>query len=210
MKSPQAEVYMIDMELGSRTLRDRIKEVNDAGAGKSFEPYEIWSIIQQVAAGVADIRKRGIIHRDLKPENSITLLKLRYLMCAVIQTTVRGGLNFKHVIWKVADFGITTAGTSKNLIATDNKRGTVHYLAPEVILAQPGVPSYTNRVDIWSLGAILYEICTGIRAFSMVFTSPPNIYTSSLTMPCSFIGILPIALSLTMIACLERTMDSGH
>jgi len=78
-------------------------------------------------------------------------------------------------IWKVADFGITTAGTSKSLIATDNKRGTVHYLAPEIILAQPGVPSYTNKVDIWSLGAILYELWTGKRAFPMVFTKFLNV-----------------------------------
>jgi len=72
------------------------------------------------------------------------------------------------IIWKVADFGITTPGTSKNLIATNEKRGTLHYLAPELIAAQPGVPSYTNKVDIWSLGAILYELFTRRRAFAEV------------------------------------------
>ena len=66
---------MIDMELGTETLLDRIRR--GAGSGKSPEehiyPWEIWSIILQIAAGVAEIHKRGIIHRDLKPANSMTL-----------------------------------------------------------------------------------------------------------------------------------------
>jgi len=76
-------------------------------------------------------------------------------------------------LWKVADFGITTAGTSKNLIATTQQRGTLYYLAPEILLSQPGVPSYTNKVDVWSLGAILYELSTGKTAFGMVLRRFP-------------------------------------
>jgi len=80
MESPQGEVYMIDMELGQKTLLDRIRDAyyprNNVSEHR-FSLEEISGIIQQIAAGVADIHKRGIIHRDLKPANSKTLLYLR-------------------------------------------------------------------------------------------------------------------------------------
>ena len=151
---------MIDMELGEGTLLDFIQKQYPAQPG--LEPFSIWKIMQHISAGLAEIHKRGIIHRDLKPANSIPR-PILLVICAVIR-----GYGSDGVIWKVADFGITTAGTSKNLIATNNQRGTLHYLAPEIILCEPGVPSYTNKVDIWSLGAILYELCTGRKAFVQV------------------------------------------
>jgi serine/threonine-protein kinase len=120
--------------------------------------------MQQISAGLAEIHKRGIIHRDLKPANSI-IRPILLVICTVIKCY---GAGSDSVIWKVADFGITTVGTSKNLIATNNQRGTLQYLAPEIILCEPGVPSYTNKVDIWSLGAILFELCTGRQAFAQV------------------------------------------
>ena len=51
------------------------------------------------------------------------------------------------------------------MIATRDARGTAQYSAPEILLSQPDVPSYTNKVDIWGLGVILYELCTNQRAF---------------------------------------------
>jgi len=67
--------------------------------------------------------------------------------------------------WKIADFGISTAGTSKRLIATNERRGTAYYSAPEILLSEGSIPSYTNKVDIWGLGTILYELWTGKRPF---------------------------------------------
>jgi serine/threonine protein kinase len=163
MQSSQGDIYMIDMELGQGTLLDYIQSTNAQLAVTPPNPEEIWCIVQQISAGLAEIHKRGIIHRDLKPANSITR-PILLVICAVI----RGYSDSCPMIWKVGDFGITTVGTSKNLIATNNQRGTLHYLAPEIILCEPGVPSYTNKVDIWSLGAILYELCTGRKAFAQV------------------------------------------
>jgi serine/threonine protein kinase len=44
-------------------------------------------------------------------------------------------------------------------------RGTAEYSAPEILLFEPDKPAYTNKVDIWALGCILYELTTGERAF---------------------------------------------
>jgi serine/threonine protein kinase len=67
--------------------------------------------------------------------------------------------------WKIADFGISTAGTSKKLIATKERRGTACYSAPEILLAEGSIPSYSNKVDIWGFGTILYELWMGKRPF---------------------------------------------
>jgi serine/threonine protein kinase len=71
--------------------------------------------------------------------------------------------------WKLADFGISTAGTAKRLIATKHSRGTQGHRAPEIIFSEPTVPSYTNKVDIWGLGLILYQLLTGKNAFQSDF-----------------------------------------
>ena len=65
------EAYVIDMELGKGTLHDYIKESRKVDGNYRLD---IWNVMQQVTAGVADLHKHGIIHRDLKPANSITLL----------------------------------------------------------------------------------------------------------------------------------------
>jgi serine/threonine protein kinase len=48
-------------------------------------------------------------------------------------------------------------------------RGTAHYSAPEILLAEASIPAYTSKVDIWGLGVILYELYTGKRLFDTGF-----------------------------------------
>lgn len=63
--------------------------------------------------------------------------------------------------WKIARFGIKSEGTISAFKATSCGRGSTGYRAPEVLLGLDP----TNKADIWSLGCILYELCTGKRAF---------------------------------------------
>jgi serine/threonine protein kinase len=65
-------------------------------------------------------------------------------------------------IWKVADFGLTAQGTSKREHETQYSRGTPSYRAPELILNG----KFTNKVDIWALGCIFFEMAFEKRAFS--------------------------------------------
>ena len=65
--------------------------------------------------------------------------------------------------WQIADFGLTAEGTSKRANTTHYARGTVSYRAPELMSEKS---TYTNKVDIFALGCILFELISdGKRAF---------------------------------------------
>lgn len=66
------------------------------------------------------------------------------------------------MLWKIADFGFTTEGSSKRIILSSAGRGTQSYRAPELICE---TLIYTRKVDIWALGCIFYELVTGTKAF---------------------------------------------
>ena len=81
----------------------------------------------------------------------------------------------KDSVWKLADFGFTSEGTSRSFVYSASGRGTPGYRAPELLSDTSS--TFTNKVDIWSMGCILYELAVGRKAFISdwtVFT-----YTSS-------------------------------
>ena len=107
----------------------------------------------QVAKGLASAHDRGVVHRDLKPEN--------------LMITRDGRV-------KILDFGLaklTHAGLSEAPTMAPSPGvetgagmvlGTVGYMSPEQVRGQPA----DHRSDIFSFGAILYELVTGERAFA--------------------------------------------
>jgi serine/threonine protein kinase len=66
--------------------------------------------------------------------------------------------------WKVADFGLTMAGTSQHAQTTACSRGTPGYRAPELVNPY-SKNTFTNKVDIWATGCILVELVSGVKAF---------------------------------------------
>lgn len=68
-----------------------------------------------------------------------------------------------HPIWvKITDFGISKR-TKDTLLRTSC--GTSGYLAPELLGIFPGKRTFTHALDIWSLGTMVYEMCTSIKPF---------------------------------------------
>ncbi len=98
----------------------------------------------QVLDAVDEAHERGIIHRDLKPAN------------VMMQRT--------RTKWipKVCDFGLGKNLEKEGQTRTGQQMGTPAYMAPEQIRSTKDVD---QRADIFSLGAILYELLTGHRAF---------------------------------------------
>src|SRR5271169_1119153 len=84
--------------------------------------------------------------------------------------------------WKLADFGTTTEATSKSLNTTRCRRGTACYRAPEILGESA---SFNNKADIWALGCVVYELCSGQRAFSSDWSVMQYSLTSELKPPLS-------------------------
>lgn len=107
-------------------------------------------VFKGVVRGVRAIHKRGIVHRDLKPEN--VLLE-------------PNGNRFRPL---VADFGLAKIlqpnqqPTPSGLSTSFSFLGTPEYMAPEQA-ADPG--RVDTRADMFSLGALLYELLTGVVCF---------------------------------------------
>ena len=135
--------YLVTELLQGQTLRERLQQ-GEIPVRKAVE------FALQTARGLAAAHDRGIVHRDLKPENLFL---------------TRDG------VVKILDFGlaklIVPKVTSKTSVATASFTevgvvlGTAGYMSPEQVRGQVVDP----RSDIFSLGAILYEMLSGKRAF---------------------------------------------
>ncbi len=134
----------IAMELVSQS-GDTIKKLLDAK--DCLNQGEALQLITQVTEGVAHAHKANIIHRDLKPTN--------------ILLTTDG-------VPKVADFGVAKIlhlrESNQLLTKTGELIGTPQYMAPEQKFGQHN--KIGKEADVWALGAILYELLSGIPAFS--------------------------------------------
>ncbi|MEW5768969.1 MAG: protein kinase [Pseudomonadota bacterium] len=97
-------------------------------------------IAAQVAEGLAYAHQNGVVHRDIKPANIFI---------------TRGGLA------KITDFGIALVPTGSRTIA-GMVLGSPNYMSPEQVRGD----ALDGRSDIFSLGAVLYEMLTGIQPFA--------------------------------------------
>ena len=117
----------------SGDLGSRIeKEVNGGGSG--FSERQILDWFTQICLGLKHIHDRKIVHRDIKSVN-IFLTKMNTI--------------------KIGDFGISKILTNTHDMMSSFV-GTWYYLSPEIIKSRP----YNFKTDIWSLGVLLYEMCS--------------------------------------------------
>jgi serine/threonine protein kinase/Tfp pilus assembly protein PilF len=131
--------FLVMEYVPGKTLADKL--LNGALPEK-----EVVALGMQIAAALGEAHERGIVHRDLKPRN--------------IAITAKGQA-------KVLDFGLAkllrpAGGTSTDTI-TDTQAivGTLPYMSPEQLQGE----AVDARSDIFTIGAVLYEMATNCRAF---------------------------------------------
>jgi serine/threonine protein kinase len=176
------QLYAVTELLEGETLRTRL-ESGGLPVKKAID------VATQIARGLAAAHEKGIVHRDLKPENIFLL---------------RSGPV------KILDFGLATTLTSSSdatatvAAMTDpgTVMGTVGYMSPEQVRGQ----TVDARTDLFALGAVLYEMLSGTRAFAG--GTPADVATAVLRDELPELstphGDLPPALDRIVRHCLER------
>jgi Tol biopolymer transport system component len=182
--SHEGAPYLVTELLEGRTLREVL-------VGGPLSPQKAVEYGQQIAGGLATAHERGVIHRDLKPAN--------------VFVTKSGRV-------KILDFGLAKLthaeprgeGTSKAPTETAEGLavGTAGYMSPEQVRGH----AVDARSDIFALGAVVYEMLSGRRAFegetpadalsAILHADPPEIATAT--------GPLASGLERIVRRCLEK------
>ena len=137
--------YVVQELLEGETLRAVL-------AGGRLSPRKAIDYALQIAHGLAAAHEKGIVHRDLKPENVFVTTDgrvkiLDFGLAKLTHTEERG---------QATNLPTATAGTEPGVVL-----GTLGYMSPEQVRGKPA----DARSDIFSFGAILYEMLSGKRAF---------------------------------------------
>ncbi len=128
--------YLVMELIAGITLEDRIKKTG------ALKLKEILRIGMQTARGLWAAHRQGLIHRDIKPANIL----------------LENGV--ERV--KITDFGLARTSEDINFSQPGMIAGTPPYMSPE----QARGDTLDQRSDLFSLGSVLYTMCTGKQAFA--------------------------------------------
>jgi serine/threonine-protein kinase len=163
--------FVREAQAASRLTSEHVVRIRDVGRLEDGEPYIVMELLEgvdvaqqlakhgrfdastatdvllQACRGLAEAHAMGMVHRDIKPSNLFLATR-----------------NDGSQIVKVLDFGIAkvVTQTEMGLTSTMDVLGTPRYMSPEQTRSARTVDA---RSDIWSLGAVLYELVEGTPPF---------------------------------------------
>lgn len=138
--APDGQPYLVMEYLNGPSLRDEL-----ARTGPLPLP-RVQAVVSELCAALQLAHDKGIVHRDLKPAN-------------VVSHTFATG----ETVFKVIDFGLSNlrAESDTRLTQAHQFMGTLQYAAPEQLQGEEAGP----QTDIYSLGAMVFEMLTGQPPF---------------------------------------------
>jgi eukaryotic-like serine/threonine-protein kinase len=127
--------YLVMDYIAGRTLQQKLE------ATGPLDLLDVLRIGRQIAAGLAAAHAMGLIHRDIKPGNIL----------------LEGGVERATL----TDFGLARAADDASITQSGFVAGTPMYMAPEQAQGEP----IDQRADLFSLGSVLYTMCSGQPPF---------------------------------------------
>jgi serine/threonine protein kinase/tetratricopeptide (TPR) repeat protein len=188
--------FLVMELLEGQTLRDQI-------SGKSLPIDQFFELAIQIADALDAAHTSGIIHRDIKPANIFVtrrgqakILDFGLAKLALQRGAVTGGAAMSVLPTRTGDEHLTDPGTAL---------GTVAYMSPE----QARGIEVDARSDLFSFGAVLYEMATGRPAFSGRTTAVlfDEVLNRAPTVPGQLNPALPPELGRIITKCLEKSRD---
>ena len=142
--APNGSLYLVMEYLQGEGLSDTLDREGALAWGRTKQ------IVLQVCRALHAAHEKGILHRDIKPENCFR---------------IKRGANRDFI--KVLDFGLAKVvsdepGMETSLTAIGGVIGTPEYMSPERVRGE----KLDERSDVYSVGILLYEVCTGCVPFS--------------------------------------------
>lgn len=135
VESEHEPPFLVMQYVAGESLQGRLDREGPLGV------REILRIARQTAAGLAAAHEQGLVHRDVKPSN------------VLLEDGVDRAL--------LTDFGLARASDDASLTHSGHALGTPHYMSPE----QARGDAADHRSDLFSLGSVMYAMCTGRPPF---------------------------------------------
>lgn len=210
--------FLREAQMSARLKNEHISRVVDVGVWEGSVPYMVMEYLEgkdlratmrahgrlrleraidyavQACEGVAEAHAQGIVHRDLKPSN-------------LFVTRRADGSD----LVKILDFGISKWSLPGREIGEGTETGIIlgspKYMSPEQIFASSKVDA---RADVWSIGAIVYEMLAGRPPFDMATFAQTCAELSTDRLPpsiCAQVQEVPPALEIAVFRCFERAVD---
>lgn len=162
--------------------------LNEIMRDQTFTMEQVVDLGIQAAETLDYAHQKGVVHRDIKPSN------------IVVQADGR---------IKITDFGIAHIEDGSGTVATQvgEIMGTPAYMSPEQVLGK----AVDGRTDIFSLGALLYELSTGKRPFGGEGKGLPTIFNEIINIaplePVASAPLISAGLSRIIMKCLAKVPE---